>query len=296
MLTLKIADLSQQYKSDSWILDNLSVTLNSGLSVLIGPNGAGKTTFLRLLAGVLQPSAGKILFDGKDISHDYNHYKQRIGYLPQEFGFYPDMTGRTFLNYMARLKGLPPELYPERVEEMAEHVGIKFIWDRTIDSWSSGLKRRLGLAQALLNDPDILILDEPMVGLDPEEKLFYWNYLYKLSRDRIVILSSNTLADFITLADGVVLLVNGKVRFHGQVQEFTELVNDKVWTVEIPLEQGKMFAEKWAISAISFSENGYYIRIVSDTIPDFPGVCPAEPCIEDAYTHLVRQKYTSSKE
>ncbi|AIF50823.1 ATP-binding cassette domain-containing protein [Pelosinus sp. UFO1] len=289
MLTLELADISKKYKMDSWVLHNVSTTITSGIYSLIGPNGAGKTTLLRLMVGMLRPSSGRILFKGQDINQDYRQYKQNIGYLPQEFGFYPDMTGRDFLHYMARLKGIPSSLYPGRVEEVSQFIGVTSFLDRKIGSWSFGMRRRLGIVQALLADPDVLILDEPMIGLDLEEKLFIWNYFSHLSKDRIIIFSSNILTDFTTFTDGM-LLVNGKVRFNGRIQELIDLMNGKVWVVDVPVESGQQIANIWAVSELHADEETCQVRIVSDVMPGILGVRSAQPRVKDAYIYIVRQK------
>lgn len=295
MLTLELAEVSKKYKIDSWVVSHVSATMKAGLFTLIGPNGAGKTTLLRLLAGLLKPSSGRILLNGQDITQDYSQYKQRLGYLPQEFDFYPDMTGREFLHYMARLKGIPSSLYPSRVEEVALCMGVAPFLERKIGRWSAGLRRRLGIAQALLNDPDVLILDEPMVGLDPEEKLFFWNYFFRLSRERIVILSSTILADFITFTDGVLLLVKGEVHFDGRIQQLIDLVDGKVWVAHVPIETGRVLAGIWAVSGIYNTDHSCQIRIVSDSMPDIVGIQPTAPSIEDAYTYIVRRNDSAKK-
>jgi ABC-2 type transport system ATP-binding protein len=297
MLTLELSDVSKRYKRDSWVVNHVSTTLRSGIFTLIGPNGAGKTTLLRLLAGILQPSFGSVMLNGQGIHQDYNQYKQRLGYVPQEFGFYPTMTGREFLYYMARLKGISPSLYPARVEEVAQCVGIASLLARKIGGWSAGLKQRLGIAQALLNDPDILLLDEPMVGLDLEEKIFFWNYFSCLARERIILLSSNIVTDFITYADRVLLLVAGEVRFEGSIQALIDRVEGKVWVADIPVAMGQEFTESWSVSSLLYSEdNRCQIRIVSDTCPDILGAQLVEPKIEDAYTYVVRQNDLVKKE
>lgn len=295
MLTLELANVSKKYKMDSWAVSHVTATMRTGLFTLIGPNGAGKTTLLRLLAGILEPNSGRILLNGQDISQNNSQYKQRLGYLPQEFDFYPDMTGRGFLHYMARLKGIPSSLYPSRVEEVALCVGVAPFLEQKIGGWSAGLRRRLGIAQALLNDPDVLILDEPMVGLDPEEKLFFGNYFFRLSRERIVILSSTILADFITFTDGVLLLVKGEVHFDGRIQQLIDLVDGKVWVAHVPIETGRVLAGIWAVSGMHSTDDGCQIRIVSDRQPDVVGIQPAAPRVEDAYTYIVRGSDSSTK-
>ncbi len=296
MLTLELADVSKKYKADLWALSNVSVTIRPGFFALIGPNGAGKTTLLRLITGISRPSSGTILFNGQDISQDYNQYKQNIGYLPQEFGFYPDMTGREFLHYIARLKGIPASLYPARIEEVSQCIGVSAFLDRKIGGWSAGLRRRLGIVQALLADPDVLILDEPLIGLDLEEKLFFGDYFSRLSRDRIILFSSNILADFITFTDGVLLLVNGEICFNGRIEELTDVVAGKVWATDVPVELGEVIASKWAVSEMYTVENISQIRIVSDTMPDIAGVRSTQPRVKDAYTYIVRRKALHQKE
>jgi len=296
MLTLELADVSKKYKADSWALSNVSFKIRPGFFALIGPNGAGKTTLLRLITGISRPSSGTILFNGQDISQDYNQYKQNIGYLPQEFGFYPDMTGREFLHYIARLKGIPSSLYPARIEEVSQCIGVNAFLDKKIGGWSAGLRRRLGIVQALLADPDVLILDEPLIGLDLEEKLFFGDYFSQLSRDRIILFSSNILADFITFTDGVVLLVNGEICFNGRIEELTDVMDGKVWTTDVPVELGQVIANKWAVSEMYTVENISQIRIVNDIMPDIAGVRLTQPRVKDAYTYIVRRKASHQKE
>lgn len=287
MLTLEIEDISKEYKVNTLVLHNISETITTGLLVVSGPNGSGKTTLLRLLAGILRPTSGRILFNGSDISRDYG-FKQSLGYLPQEFGFYPEMTGRDFLNYMARLKGLPQSLCSARVAEVAECVGVWPVLNRVIGEWSAGQRRRLGIAQAILNDPDVIIMDEPMVGLDPEEKLYFWQYFSNLAKSRIVIISSNILIDYTIFADKALVLINGVNRFWGYTRNLLNIVGGKVWVADVPVKVGELLKEKWIVSAMHFVDNVCRIRVVSDKKPDIPGVQLAQPCMKDAYVYLVR--------
>lgn len=287
MLTLELVDISKKYNSNSWTLSNVSATFKPGISVLLGPNGAGKTTLLRLIAGILSPGSGRVLFKGQDIKQDYSQYKQSIGYLPQEFGFYPNMTGRELLRYMAKLKGIPSSLYPARVEEVSHVIGITPFLDRKIDEWTVGLRRRLGITQALLTDPDILILDEPMVGLDQEEKLFLSNYFAQLGRERIIIYSSNILTDFISFTNSVLILVDGVLHFNGHVQDLIDHMDGKVWTAEVPAVLGPMITSTWAVSEMTIVGDTCRVRIASDSMPDIPGVCLTQPAVKDAYVYIV---------
>jgi ABC-2 type transport system ATP-binding protein len=288
MIRLEIDRITKTYADNIPVLHSVSGIVTAGLMAVIGPNGSGKTTLLRLMAGVTHPSSGKVLFNGTDIGKDYGRYKQCLGYLPQEFGFYPEMSGRDFLHYMARLKGLTPDLYPARVEEVAECVGIGACLDRLISGWSAGLRQRLGIAQTLLNDPDVVILDEPMVGLDPEEKMFFWQYFLNLARDRIVIVSSNILTDLIAFADRVILLEKGTARFNGETRDLLGMVDGRVWAADVPAAGGLVVTEKWVVSELHFADSIYRIRLVSDVPPDIPGARPVQPKVEDAYIYMVR--------
>ncbi|GBG55692.1 ABC transporter ATP-binding protein [Sporomusaceae bacterium FL31] len=296
MITLKLVNLEKQYLINKMALQNVSASFTAGLHVFIGPNGAGKTTLFRILAGVLNPGLGDVWWCNQKLGSNKGSYKQRLGYLPQHFDFYPDMCGKEILYYMAKLKGIPPELQTARIYEIAELTGLHPVFNKKIMEWSTGLKRRLGIAQAILNDPDILILDEPMLGLDPQEKLFFWDYFSQLARERIVLISSNTLTDFITLGDRLLVLVEGKVEFDGQFQEFLETVTGKVWSVSLSLEAAQSLQPAYAISAFHGLPGACQIRIVSDHCPDIAGVRPEQPKLADAYHYLVGYRHFKLKE
>lgn len=294
LATLEIINASKEYKAEACALSGVSAALTPGLHVVLGPNGAGKTTLLRLLAGIIQPSGGQVLFNMRDINGDFS-YKQNLGYMPQELGFYPDMTGRAFLRYMAGLKGIPAELSPVRVEAVAKIAGLGPYLERFVGGWSAGLKRRLGIAQALLSDPDVLILDEPLVGLSPEEKLFFWDYFVKLASCRIVIVSSNTLTDFVALADRVLVLVKGELKFNGRVDDFIRLADGKVWVAAMPAQAAERLPAGAAISGMQFGDS-CRARIISEGRPNVAGAEPSEPEPADAYAWLVNGGHIGPKE
>lgn len=296
MITLRLINLEKQYLINKMALQNVSASFTAGLHVFIGPNGAGKTTLFRILAGVLNPGSGDVWWCDQKLGSKNGSYKQRLGYLPQHFDFYPDMSGKEILYYMAKLKGIAPRLQQARIHEIAELTGLYPVLDKKITQWSTGLKRRLGIAQAILNDPDILILDEPMLGLDPQEKLFFWDYFSQLARERIVLISSNILTDFITLGDRLLVLMEGKVEFAGQIYEFLETAAGKVWSASVPVEALQSLQQAYIISEFHQWTAGCQIRIVSDHCPAIVGVRPEQPKLADAYHYLIRYRHFKLKE
>ncbi|QJW45123.1 ATP-binding cassette domain-containing protein [bacterium BFN5] len=291
MITLKLVNLEKQYCINKMALQSVSASFTAGLHVFIGPNGAGKTTLFRILAGVLNPGSGDVWWCDQKLGSKNGKYKQRLGYLPQHFDFYPDMSGKEILYYLARLKGIAPRLQQARIHEIAEVTGICPVLDKKITQWSTGLKRRLGIAQAILNDPDILILDEPMLGLDPQEKLFFWEYFSQLARERIVLISSNILTESMTLGDRLLVLLAGQVEFDGQIYEFLESAAGKVWAACVPLEAVPSLQQAYVISNFhQWAEVGQ-IRIVSDTCPTIEGVKSEQPKLADAYHYFIRYRH-----
>ncbi len=210
---LKLTGVTKQFRATGFVLQPLSVNLDKGLHLFVGPNGAGKSTLLRMLATVLRPDAGVIAWQNRDIYADLRDYKFSLGYLPQTFGLYEDMTGREFLHYMAGLKGIAPGLGKERADAVAGRIGIRQHCNRRIAFWSRGLRQCLGLAQALLNDPEILILDEPFDGLDSAEIETVSAYLAYLARDKVILISSHLLSEL--PIQGLLLFSDGILRFSG---------------------------------------------------------------------------------
>lgn len=295
MITLKLVNLEKQYFTNKMALQNVSASFTAGLHVFIGPNGAGKTTLFRILAGVLNPDSGDVWWCDQKLGSKKGSYKQRLGYLPQHFDFYPDMSGKEILCYMAKLKGIAPRLQQARIHEIAEVTGLYPVLDKKIIQWSTGLKRRLGIAQAIINDPDILILDEPMLGLDPQEKLFFWDYFSQLARERVVLISSNILTEFITLGDRLLVLLEGKNQFDGQIYEFLEFAAGKVWSVSVSPEAVQSLQQAYVISDFHQWADGCQLRIVSDHCPAIEGVRPEQPKLADAYHYLIRYRHFTLK-
>lgn len=217
-MELVIDRVSKQYKNKIAV-DRISLTLGKGIYGLLGANGAGKTTLMRMLCGILTPTSGTITYDGSDVSEE--EYRALLGYLPQDFGYYPEFSGRDFLLYMAALKGLGKESAKNRVNELLELVSLTDVAKKKIKTYSGGMKQRLGIAQALLNHPQILILDEPTAGLDPKERVRFRNLIADLGKDNIVILSTHIVSDIDRIADRILMMNNGKLVFNGTREEIS---------------------------------------------------------------------------
>ncbi len=215
-MELVIDRVSKQYKNKIAV-DRISLKLEKGIYGLLGANGAGKTTLMRMLCGILTPTSGTIVYDGIDVSAE--EYRAVLGYLPQDFGYYPEFTGRDFLLYMAALKGIGKSVAQKRVEELLELVSLSDVAKKKIKTYSGGMKQRLGIAQALLNTPQILILDEPTAGLDPKERVRFRNLIADLGKDNIVILSTHIVSDIDRIADRILMMNGGRLVFDGTREE-----------------------------------------------------------------------------
>ena len=218
-MELIIDRLSKQYKNKIAV-DRISLTLHQGVYGLLGANGAGKTTLMRMLCGILRPTSGTVMFENMDVSTE--DYRKELGYLPQDFGYYPNFTGRDFLMYMAVLKGMTKSRAQKRCAKLLDEVGLKEMGDKKIKTYSGGMKQRLGIAQALLSHPRILILDEPTAGLDPKERVRFRDMIAALGKESIVILSTHIVSDIEHIADRILLMTDGQIIFNGTQEEIGE--------------------------------------------------------------------------
>lgn len=221
-MELVVDRLTKQYQNKIAV-DRVSLRLNNGVFGLLGANGAGKTTLMRMLCGILKPTSGTVTFNGVDVSAE--EYRAKLGYLPQDFGYYPDFTGIDFLLYMASLKGLPKSAAKRKVTELLELVNLTESARKKIKTYSGGMKQRLGIAQALLNNPQILILDEPTAGLDPKERVRFRNLIKDLGQDCIVLLSTHIVSDIEHIADEVIMMNEGQIIYHGDLDNVGDLEN-----------------------------------------------------------------------
>lgn len=265
-------------------VDAVSLRLHNGVYGFLGANGAGKTTLLRMLCGVLKPTSGEIRCNGTEIRILDGEYRFLLGYLPQDFGFYPDFTAKRYLEYLAACKAVPKDLAKEKVQEMLRLVGLEGEQKQKIKTFSGGMIRRLGIAQALLNDPEILILDEPTSGLDPKERIRFRNIISALSKGRIVILSTHIVSDVEFIADQILLMKQGCIVEQGTCREVTGSVRGKVWEYLADPEEADRMNDTFAVSNLKNEGDRVYLRIVSDTCP-CEGAALAEPGLEDVYLY-----------
>jgi ABC-2 type transport system ATP-binding protein len=280
-MELSLDRLTKHYGSKIAV-DCVSADLKPGVYGLLGANGAGKTTLMRMMCGVLEATSGEVFLDGKDIISMGAEYRNLLGYLPQEFGYYPNDTAMQFLMYIAALKGIPKPMAMKRSVELLEEVGLSQVANKKCKTFSGGMKQRLGIAQALLNRPEILILDEPTAGLDPKERVRFRNLLSEYAGDKIVILSTHIVSDVEAIADEVFLMKKGKFVMKGSVSQLTEQASGKVWELAVSNEEARKWKETATIANLRHEGSQIILRIVADQKPDENAV-PSEATLEDLY-------------
>lgn len=269
-------------------VDCVSTVLKPGMYGLLGENGAGKTTLMRMLCAILEPTSGEVLLDGREVSSMGADYRDLLGYLPQDFGYYPNDTAEEFLLYMAALKGIPRNRAKKRVKELLGTVGLQDVAAKKIKSFSGGMKQRVGIAQALLNHPKILVLDEPTAGLDPKERVRFRNLISDYAKDRIVILSTHIVSDIEAIADEVLLMRKGKLVSQGTVPELTKRAEGKVWELAVSPAEAARWQKKEAVANLRHEGDQVILRILSDDRPAEEAVC-CETTLEDLYLQSFRE-------
>lgn len=286
-MELRIDNLTKQYGSNLAVND-LSLTLTTGVYGLLGANGAGKTTLMRMLCDILQPTSGQISYDGQSIWESGDRYRGVLGYLPQDFGYYPDFSAFKFLMYMSAVKGLSRGFAKERSLELLDEVGLLQVKDKKIRTFSGGMKQRLGIAQAMLNDPRVLILDEPTAGLDPKERVRFRNLISTFSRNKIVLLSTHIVSDVEYIAGDILVMKKGRLLRQGKPHEIIRSIDGKVWECRVPTEKAGAFAESCNVGNLRAEGEETVLRIISDEKPmDSARAIP--PNLEDLYLYYFRE-------
>jgi ABC-2 type transport system ATP-binding protein len=285
-MNLSISHLSKQYRRDFWGLRDFDIELTPGVIGLLGPNGAGKSTLMRMLATITQPTEGTVKWNDTDIVKSPDTLRAVLGYLPQDFGVYPNLTGVEFLEYMAAIKGLDAKTARRRIDELLVVVNLVNAAKRPLGGYSGGMKQRAGIAQALLNDPQLLIVDEPTVGLDPEERVRFRNLLSDLAGERIIILSTHIVSDVEATATEIVIINKGRKIEHATPEKLLVLLDGKVWQWIVPSEALTALKQSQLVSGTIRRENGIQVRVVSEASPA-PEAQLVSPSLEDVYLHLV---------
>lgn len=282
-MELSLDRLTKHYGSKIAV-DCVSASLKPGVYGLLGANGSGKTTLMRMMCAILEVTSGEVLFDGENVTDMGADYRNILGYLPQDFGYYPNYSAAEFLQYISALKGIPRDIAGQRIKELLEVVDLSHVASKKIRIFSGGMKQRVGIAQALLNQPQILILDEPTAGLDPKERVRFRNLISDYAGDKIVILSTHIVSDVEAIADEVMLMKKGKFVLQGTIPQLVEKANGKVWELTVSPEETRMWREKVTVANLRHEGDKVILRIISDTIPAEAAV-PCEASLEDLYLY-----------
>jgi len=287
-MNIQIHNLSQIYPGNKHALKNINLDIGSGLFGLLGPNGAGKTTLMRILVTLMRPTQGQVLVNNLDLQKQRKQIRQMLGYLPQEFSTFPKIKTWEFLDYTARLAGLKNSNERNQiVDAMLEKVALDDVRDRLASKLSGGMKRRLGIAQALIGDPKILIVDEPTTGLDPEERIRFRNILADLGQEeRIIILSTHIVGDISSTCNNMALLLDGELGFNGSPESLINQARNHVFQIEVNDMQLETIKETYSIISTIPSEVGWKVQIVADHFDKFNAIT-IEPNLEHAYVYFV---------
>jgi len=279
---LEINGVSKQYSASVWGLRDFSVAVKPGILGLLGPNGAGKSTLMRIIATVTKATRGQVKWNGQDAISAPDSLRSVLGYLPQDFGVYPHLNAVEFLQYLAAVKGLDAKSARRRIDELLVLVNLSDARKRPLGGYSGGMKQRIGIAQALLNDPQLLIADEPTAGLDPEERVRFRNLLSELAGDRIVILSTHIVSDVEAVATDIAIVANGTLVAHASPEDLLRSVQDKVWEWIVPSADLTATRRQFSVTSIARRSDGVQVRVIAAAQP-VPGAVKAAPTLEDAY-------------
>jgi ABC-type multidrug transport system ATPase subunit len=282
---LEIQEVSKHYRRGVRALDKFSLELKPGVLGLLGPNGAGKTTLMSILATITKATGGQALWNGADVARDPDVLRSVLGYLPQDFGVYPNLSAAEFLEYLAAVKGLDAATAKRRIDELLELVNLSEVRKRPLGGFSGGMKQRVGIAQALLNDPQLLIVDEPTAGLDPEERVRFRNLLSDLSGERIVILSTHIVSDVEATATDIALIAKGTLVAHATPEALLLQVEGKVWEWVVSSAELNAAKQQYLISSTTRRSDGVHVRVLGDAPPT--GARAVAPNLEDAYLYCL---------
>ena len=285
-MELIIDNVSKLYKGKIWGIKGFSIKIGTGILGLLGPNGAGKSTLMRILATITKPTKGDVTWDGIDILKYPNKLRAVLGYLPQDFGIYPNLNALEFLEYIAAIKGLEIREARKRIGDLLQVLNLTDIRKQPLGSYSGGMKQRIGIAQALLNDPKLLIIDEPTAGLDPEERIHFRNILSDLSGERIIILSTHIVSDIEASATSIAIINKGQLVIYSSPEKLIAQAAEKVWELNISSKDLPEIKNNYLISSSLQNKNGVQIRIIGDNSPT-SDARPVPPNLEDSYLYFI---------
>ncbi|MGW1687829.1 ABC transporter ATP-binding protein [Streptomyces albidoflavus] len=284
---LELTDVTKVYRGGTRAVDGLSLTLGHGMLGLLGPNGAGKSSLMRIIATVTRPTSGTLRYEGTDLTAAPDAVRRHLGYLPQDFGAYPHLTAREFLRYLAAAKGLSARSARARIEELLELVNLTGAPKRPLGAYSGGMLRRVGIAQALLGDPRVIVVDEPTAGLDPEERVRFRNLLSRLSADRVVLLSTHIVSDVESVASDIAVMAGGRLLRRGAPEELAADLQGQVWELLVDPASVPAVQSRHVVSRMVRGSSGVRLRVLSGP-PPAPDAVQVAPDLEDAYLGIVR--------
>lgn len=291
-MELNIIDLTKKFGKFTAV-NHLNVTMTNGVYGLLGVNGAGKTTLMRMICTLLGPTSGTITCDGKDIMSMGENYRKKLGYLPQDFGFYPEFTVQDYLLYIAAIKGLRPVVAKKRVNDLISGVGLSKAANKKMRKLSGGMKRRAGIAQAMLNDPAVLVLDEPTAGLDPNERIRFRNLISELAENRLVLLSTHIVSDIEYIANEILLMREGELVHRGTAAQLIASMEESVWKCYAQKKDVSHFMKNYKISNMKSEPDGVELRIISNERPAMDAV-PEEANLEDVFLYYFGEKVSDT--
>lgn len=290
MLQLTIKNINKTYNNNIHALKNISLDITTGILGLLGPNGAGKSTLLKIISTIMKPDSGELYLNGVNIVKKPNKMREILGYLPQDFGVYRNLNAVEFLNYIASLKGIDTARSKNRILKLLEYVNLYEYRNRPLSSYSGGMLQRIGIAQAFLNDPKVLIFDEPTVGLDPEERVNFRNMLANISTERIIILSTHIVSDIEAVANKIAIMNNGLLIRYSTPEELLSEISGKVCEINISSEEFFRNKNDLIVSNSIQRTDGILARVVGNNTTRYKGR-PVSPKLEDAYLYLIKSNF-----